>query len=130
MVHIDFFTVLISAVIYMIISSVWYSKYLFGKVWMRLKNIEKKDIRNKIFAYISNFAVAIVLSYFLSLIEIYLGATSFLDGIVAGAVVYIGFVFPTQIVSAIWVKNSFKVFLIDNGCFLLSLMIMGGVLVG
>lgn len=130
MIHVDFLTVLIAAVVYMIISIFWYSPYLFGNLWMKLKKLEKADIRKKPIALALNFVFALLLSYFLSLIEIFLGATSFWDGVIAGFLLYIGFVLPTQIIGVVWVKNTFKVFLIDNVCWMLSMMVMGGILVG
>ena len=128
MVHIDFLTVIVAAVVYMIIASLWYSSYLFGNIWTKLQG--KKNIRKRFPAFLFNFLAALVLSYFLSLVEIYLGTTSFWDGVIAGFIVYFGFIFTTQIISVIWEKNSFKIFLIDNLFFMLSLMVMGGILVG
>lgn len=127
MAHVDYFSVFVGALIFMIISSAWYSPFLFGNLW---KKYVQKEIRKKTFAFTATFFVAVILSYFLSLVEIYFGATSFWDGVISGFIIYIGFVFPTQIISVIWCKETFKIFLIDNFCYLLSLMVMGGVLVG
>lgn len=130
MVHIDFLTVLITAIVYMIIKAVWYSSFLFGKTWLKLNEVKVKDIRSKFVTYPLNFVVALILSYFLSLIEVYIGATSFWDGVVAGFVLWFGFVFTTQVPSIIWVKSSYKLFLIRNGFLLLVFMVMGAILVG
>lgn len=127
MFHIDYLTVIVASIVYMIILSLWYSKYLFGNIWLELR---EKEPRKKILGYVFNFFAALILAYFLSLVEVYLGATSFWDGVIVGFVVYFGFVFTTQIVSVIWFKNSFKLFLIDNVFYMISLMIMGGILVG
>ncbi|KPK31894.1 MAG: hypothetical protein AMS24_05330 [Chlamydiae bacterium SM23_39] len=130
MVHVDFLTVLVAAVVYFIMGIAWYSPYLFGAIWLRLKGIDKKKMRKNIFSYLGSFLVALILSYFLSLLEIYMGATSFWDGVVAGFVIYLGFVFTTQIPSIIWIKNNYKLFLIDNFFYFLSFMVVGGILVG
>lgn len=130
MFHIDFLTVLVAAIVYLIVKALWYSPYLFGKTWQQLKGIKSQDMRNKHIGHLLNFLVGLVLSYFLSLIEIYIGATSFWDGIVAGFVLWFGFVFTTQISTVIWVKNTFKAFLIRNGFLLLIFMVMGAILVG
>jgi hypothetical protein len=130
MVHIDLLTILITAIVYMILKALWYSPFLFGKTWSKLRAVKIKDIRSRYVTYPLNFIVALILSYFLSLIEIYLGATSFWDGVVAGFVLWFGFVFTTQVTSIIWVKSSYKLFLIRNGFFLLAFMVMGAILVG
>ena len=97
---------------------------------MELNDIKTKDVRNKVLAIFLNFLVAIILSYFISLLEIFFDVTSFWDGVIAGFIVYLGFVFPTQITKVVWVKKTFKLFLVDNVCWLLSIMVMGGILVG
>lgn len=130
MVHIDFLTILVAAIVYFIIGIAWYSPYLFGSMLLRLRGIDKKSIRKGFFSYLYSFFVALILSYFLSLLEIYMGATSFWDGVVAGFVLYLGFVFTTQIPSIIWIKNNYKIFFIDNFFYCVSFMVIGGILVG
>lgn len=130
MVHIDFLTVVVAAIIYMIIKIFWYSTVMFGEIMEDLKDVRPDEVTTKIIAYPLNFLVALILAYFISLIEIYVGATSFWDGIVAGFVLWLGFVFTTQITTVIWVKDSYKIFLIKNGFLLVAFMVMGAVLVG
>jgi hypothetical protein len=105
---------------------------LFGKMLQKLTGVKPGSLRNKYLCYTLNFFVAIILSFFISLIEIYIGATSFWDGIVVGFILWIGFVFTTQITSVIWVKNSdrVKIFFIRNGFLLLTFLVMGAILVG
>ena len=130
MVHIDFLTVLVAAIVYFIIKTLWYSSYLFGNLWFRLRGLKKEDVRKKYIGYPLNFIIAYIIGHFISLFEIYVGATSFWDGVVAGFILWLGFVFITQISEVIWVKRSYKVFLIRNGFFLLAFMVMGAILVG
>lgn len=130
MLHVDFLTVFIAAIVYMVISLAWYSPFLFGNMWLRLSKLESKDVRNKPLAIFCNFIIALILSYFISLIEIFLDVTSFWDGVIAGFIIYLGFVFTTQFTKVIWVKKTFKLFLLDNLCWLLSIMVMGGILAG
>ena len=130
MVHIDFLTVLVAAIVYLIIRGVWYSKQLFGNYWLNLKGISENNLRKKPLAFLGNFLVALILSYFLSFVEVYLGATSFWDGVVAGFIIWFGFIFPVQFTEVIWIKKSGKLFWLESSCILLSLMVMGGILVG
>lgn len=128
MIHIDFLTVFVAAVIYMMIKVLWYSPYLFGKIWLTLK--EKKELRSPYIAYPLNFLAALILSYFISLIEIYVGASSFWDGVFVGFILWLGFVFPIQLTQIIWIKDEIKLFLIKNGFLLLAFLVMGAILVG
>lgn len=130
MEHVDLLTVIVATLIYMIIHSFWYSPLLFGPLWKKLKGLKNEEMRKKWIAIFFNFISAFILAFFLSLIEVYVGANSFLDGIVAGFVIYVGFIFPILITDVIWVKKSFKLFLIENAPVLISVMTMGGLLAG
>jgi hypothetical protein len=130
MEHVDVIAALIAAFTYMLINGFWYSPLLFKDLWLELKGIKKEGLRNKWLSLFFNSIIAFILAFFLSLIEVYVGANSFLDGIVTGAIIYFGFIFPIQITNVIWVKKSFKLFFLENSCTLLSLMTMGGVVAG
>ena len=130
MIYVDLLTVLITAIVYMILKALWYSPFLFGKKWKKLREVKVRDIRKKYISYPLNFIVALILAYFISLMEVYIGATSFWDGVVSGFVLWFGFVFTTQVPSIIWVKDSPKLFLIRNGFLLIAFMVMGALLVG
>ena len=43
-VQIDLFAVLIAAILYMFIGVIWYSKYLFGPLWIKLSGVRDADI--------------------------------------------------------------------------------------
>lgn len=130
MEHVDVISAIIAAFTYILINSFWYSSLLFKEQWMELKGIKKEEMRNKWLSLFFSAVTAFILAFFLSLIEIYVGANSFLDGIVTGAIIYFGFIFPIQIANVIWVKKSFRLFFLENSCALLSLMTMGGVVAG
>jgi hypothetical protein len=125
--HVDFSSVIVAAIVYMIIRSLWYSHVLFGE---SLCVINKRERRNKYIGYVLSFFNACLLAYFISLIEIYVDATSFWDGIVVGFILWLGFVFTTQIPEVIWKKKNYKIFLLKNSFLLLAFLFMGAVLVG
>lgn len=130
MIHIDFLTVFVAAVIFILVKMLWYSPYLFGKMWIQIIAVKKKEIRNSYLGYSLTFLAALILSYFIALIEIYVGASSFWDGVVVGFILWFGFVFPIKLLQVIWIKNELKLFLVQNGFLLISFMVMGAILVG
>ncbi len=130
MEHVDLLTVIVAALIYVIINAFWYSPLLFGSLWKELKGLKNENMRNRWTAYFFHALCAFILAYFLSLIEVYVGANSFLDGIVAGFVIYLGFLFPLQIRDVILIKKRWKLFLLETIPAALALMTMGGVLAG
>jgi hypothetical protein len=127
MIEVDILSVIIATVVYMIISFIWFSPFIFGKIWKKVVPDIGKGA--KLIAYFSSLLIALVVAYFLAIIEGYLGVTSFWDGVVAGFIVWLGFVATTSVSSAIW-SNKWKVFFIEQGCWLINFIIMGGIIAG
>ncbi len=127
MVIIDIVNVVIAAVIFLILYSLWYAPLIFGNLRKKLTN---RDINRRWYFYIIIFIVAIVISYFLALIEGYLGVSSFWDGVIAGFIIWFGFVFTVQILLMGLTKAKWSIFFIDMGCLLLNFMIAAGIIAG
>ncbi len=125
-VYVDFLTVIVGAIVYVILGAIWYSPALFGKVWRKLKHVDKKP---KLFpALIGEFIVALIISFFLSLLMGFLGATSTIDGIYVGLGVWLGFVATTHFGAVLWSKMSFKLYLIYVGFWFFGFGILGAIL--
>jgi hypothetical protein len=127
-IQIDLFTVLIAAILYMIIGMVWYSKYLFGPAWLKLRGMKEAEMKKNKLNVLWGFLVALVIAYFLAFFEGYLGVTTVSDGMFVGFCLWLGFVATAQITGVIWGKMPFRLFCIDTGAKLLSLLVMGGVI--
>ncbi len=126
LVQVDLLTVFIAAVLNMIIGFFWYSKWLFGPVWMQLGKIKPEKFSKAGLLY--GFFVSFVIAYFLAFFEAYLGVTTVTDGMFVGFCFWLGFVFTTQISAVIWEKSPFQLFLLHTGCKLLSFLAMSGVI--
>lgn len=122
--NIDFVAILIAAVVNIIIGSVWYSRFLFGKM------PEKHHKAHKPYklAFLWNCVVIVITASVLGFLETFLGVTTVSDGMFVGFVVWAGFVATTQIYAVIWGKMNFKHFLVHTLCQLLSFLAMGGIL--
>ena len=126
-IHIDWLAVVIAAVLNMVIGFFWYSKWLFGDVWMKLRKFKEVDIGMKTPIFYA-FLVSLLIAYFLAFFEAYLGVTSVTDGMFVGFCFWLGFVATTQISSVIWCREPVRVFFLDTGCKLLSFLVMSGVI--
>ena len=129
MIYIDFYLVVIAAISYMLISALWYSKLFFKNRVSKIVKV-KKNKKELVIAYLISFIVALFISYFLALFQVYVGATTFTDGLLSGFIVWIGVVLPINLNSFIWKKSKKELFFIENGHYLLSLLVMGAVLIG
>ena len=112
----------------MAIGFFWYSKWLFGATWLKLKRMSEKETRGDYRAILYGFAVSLLIAFFLDFFEGYLGVTTVTDGMFVGFCFWLGFVATTQISSVIWGKAPYQLFLLDTGCKLLSYLVMGGVI--
>ncbi len=130
MEQIDLLTVIVAAFVGFVISLLWHSQYVFGPVWFKLTGLDKKNIKHYVATLPLFFILVLIVAYFLALIEIYLGVTSFWDGIIAGVVVWFGFVFTPGLSSVLWGRKKMQLFMIDVGCWCLIFVAMGGILAG
>lgn len=126
-VQIDLLTVIIAAILNMIIGYFWYSKWLFGAAWAKLNGVSMNGGHSKM-AVLYGFITSLVIAYFLAFFEAYMGVTTVTDGMFVGFCAWLGFAATTQISAVIWAHRPFKAFLLDTGCKLLSLLVMGGVI--
>ncbi len=124
----DYLAIAIAAVLYMVVNMVWYSSKLFGPLWVKLNGLKESNMKNRNLSFVWGFVVALVVAYFLAFFEGYLGVTTVSDGMYVGFCIWLGFIATTQISPVIWCKKPVRLFLIETGSKLLSLLVMGGVI--
>lgn len=125
-VQIDWFTVVIAAIINMVIGFFWYSRWLFGPTWLKLKKMKEEKPTAPTLIY--SLIISLLIAYFLAFFEGYLGVTSVTDGMFVGFCFWLGFVATTQISAVLWEKYPFRLFAIDTSYKLLSFLVMSGVI--
>ncbi len=125
-IQIDLLTVVVAAALNMIIGFLWYSKWLFGPKWMKLRKMKEEHMDKMSLLY--GFIASLVIAYFLAFFEASLGVTTVTDGMFVGFCMWLGFVATTQISSVIWGRAPFELFALDTGYKLLSFLVMGGVI--
>jgi hypothetical protein len=126
--QVDWLTVGVAAVLNMIIHFVWYSKWLFGPVWIKLSELKEKDIKKTKSSFFFGFLVSLFIAYFLAFFEGHLGVASVSDGMFIGFLLWLGFIATTEISSVIWCKKPSKLFVLHTSCRLLSFLVMSGVI--
>jgi len=128
--HANLLAVLVGAIINMIVGSAWYSPFLFSKQWMKITGRKMTDINKKAAnkMYAITFITSLVLSYVLAHFLFYTNAHTAVDGVKTALWLWIGVVATTQIPNYLFEERPLKLFLINAGCYLVSLSIMGAVL--
>jgi hypothetical protein len=122
-----FWAVVGAAVIYIVVSMIWYSQMLFGKAWMKLAKVNMKNTKHGMFpSIIGSIIVALIIAYFLACMVHRFKSFDFMNGAGIGFWIWLGFVATTEFSNVLWAKKPFKMYLIDTGCWLVTFVLMGG----
>jgi hypothetical protein len=135
-IPLNFVTVVVAAAVSFALGFLWYGP-LFGKTWMHLSGISKQQMekaKNKnmtgIFALsaFGSFVMAFVLMHSLTFASTYLHLSGFNAGLQVAFWNWIGFIAPVTMGSVLWEGKSWKLWILNNGFWLISLSVMGGIL--
>ena len=133
---INYWAVLVSAILSMVIGSIWHGPLLFGKKFMQLmgmdkwtpeeqEKMKKSMVRTYIVQFVSSLVMFFVLAWYIS--------TSVHTGVYGGMAnafgLWLGFVVPLALSSAIW-GGKMAMFWINVGNMLVTLLVAGAIIGG
>jgi uncharacterized protein DUF1761 len=126
--HINYLALLFAAIARFLFGWLWYSPFLFGKSWMALTNCNPDDMKRRMPVLapadlICNFVMAFVLVHAVH----YAGALSAGQGAAVGFFNWLGFIATVMLMMTLYEKRSAKLFWINSGFQLISLLIMGAI---
>lgn len=132
-VQINPVAILIAGIVSMVVGFLWYSPMLFGKVWMKLTGMTKEDMEKgkkdmpKIYGL--SFVGALLMAFVLKHASVYAGNYYNMSGIQLGLMTafwnWLGFVMPVQMTGWLFDKKPFKLFVLNTGYQLASMIAMG-----
>lgn len=128
-VDLNYAAIFVAALIFMAVGFVWYSLPVFGKDWMKEVGLTEKEVQSGpgsgyVFAMLAGLVQAFVLAHFV----VYTGAVSWIDGLVTGAWIGVGFTAMSIGANYIFAKRSLRLWLIDSGYYVLALALSGALL--
>lgn len=127
-----FLTVLLGAISMMILGYLWYSRFLFGKQWIRLSGWTEEDMKNNNQGnmaprWITQVVLAIieawVLYYFFSLLNI----TAFGQAVQFSFFAWLGLMVPILYGEVLWNKRPFALFTINSLYHLAGLILISSI---
>lgn len=137
-VPVNYLAVILAAVASMIVGFVWYGPLLFSKIWMKEMGLTAKDMEmnkdksNKMYmmSMVGSLVMAFVLSHVMVFSMSYFkGAYSSVEtGLMSAFWMWFGFVAPVQMTDVLFGGRSMKLWKINTGYQLTSLLAMGLVL--
>ena len=132
-VEVDWLGIVVAAAAVMVISSLWYSKMVFGKTWQKLVGLKDSDMQKGAGMAIAKAAVLSLLTAYVLSHLIYL-SYSFYDlswvqtGLTTAFWVWLGFVFTWQMMNGAFEQRPNKLVLINVSNQLVNLLVMGAIL--
>ena len=129
-VNLNLWAVLAAAAARMALGALWYSKILFGKLWVSLQKRSEEDIckegSGKAFA--GSFVAALIFSAVLAALLDLSGADTAADAAQVGGIVWLGFIATTQSAELFFGGKPLKLFLLDTSFQLVSTVAMSVIL--
>lgn len=132
-VIINYWAVLVSGLVCMIVGSLWYSPLVFGNVWMKLSGMTEKQLeeakkkgmgKTYVISFLSTLVMAYVLGHFVDYAE----ATTFMLGMQTGFWIWLGFIATVMLGMVLWDNKPFTLYLINTLHYLVCLLLIGGLL--
>jgi len=125
---INYLALVVAAIARFLFGWLWYSPLLFGKTWMSLTNCSPEEMKRRMpllasLDLISNFVMSFVLVHAVH----YAGATNAGQGAAVGFFNWLGFIATVTLMATLYEKRPLKLFWINNGFQLISLLIMGAI---
>lgn len=122
--------VVVAAVLNMVAGALWYSPLLFARQWVALSGVGEDRMRqlSPIRAYVLLFAASLVMAFVLAQIVIATKATTVIEGLQAGFLVWLGFVATSSGANYMFEGRPRRLFAINTGYVLVALMLMGALL--
>ncbi len=126
----NYFAIIVAAIIYVVIGAIWYSPAVFGKLWAKFSGCDPESCKGKnmVVSWVGCCVVALITAWGLSVLIRNLGYSDFIAGGYVGILAWAGFVMTTQACGVLWGKRNPAEWLIHASCSLLSLWIMGGII--
>lgn len=122
------------ALVPLVVGTLWYSRFMFGSLWMRYVQIDETTtvvpkgamLRKSIISYVSYFLIA----YALGVLVQYLIIATLVPALILALVVSLGFVVPALASDFIWAPTakSWGLYYIHAGFFMVSIALMSVIL--
>jgi len=133
--NINLLAVLVAAISTMVVGFLWYSPLLFAKPWMKEMGYDPNDkVRMEEMkksagpAYGGSFVASLLSAFILALFLHEMRVVSLHIGMAVGFHVWLGFVATVQLTSALFTKQSMKLFGINTGYQLVCYLAMAAIL--
>jgi hypothetical protein len=128
--HINYFAVIVAAILNMVVGAIWYGPMLFAKQWMTVNNINPEDMKdvNPAPMYAQSIVVTVVSYFVLAIAMNITGTATIPSGMSVAFWLWLGFIAPVQYTANLFSSKKVTAFFIDTGYQLITMLIAGGLI--
>ncbi len=125
---VNYWAVLVCAIVNMLIGMFWYSPMAFGDVWAKAGSFPIDQLAPTPWHFLGAAIVSLVIAWALAQVLVRAEVKGIGEGIVLGLIIWFGFIATTHFSSVIWAGKPFPIFLIDTGCLLAYMVVDSSIL--
>ncbi len=128
-VPINYWAVLVAAIVKFVLGAVWYSPVAFLKPWMAATGVTRESMKAAMpKAIIADAVGALIMAWVLAHAVYFAGAHSIAQGAGVGFFNWLGFIAVTMLPATIYENRPIRLFRINSTYLLIALVIMGAIL--
>ena len=126
-IDLNWLAILVAAFVPVVVGALWYSPVLFARPWMREIGRSPEELTGASLGYGLSALAAIVSSYVLARVVRWAEVDDLLNGALVGLLLWLGFVATIVAVQTYFGGRSRRLWAIDAGYWLVSLLVMGAI---
>ena len=135
-IQVNYLAVIAAGIVSMVLGFLWYSPAVLGKPWMKEKGISAETLKKEQkemgkwygVSFVFSLIMAYVLFHVMAMAMNFFHYTRLSTGLSSAFWMWLGFIMPVQATATIFGGKNFKLFGIDTGYQLVSILAMGVVL--
>lgn len=120
--------IVVAALLYFFIGSIWYSPVLFAQAWMKEIGKSKEELNPNPFIYILCFILTVIAAFAMACVFEITGLTGLVAGLFAGLASGLALAAATAITMMFNDYRKYKLYLINVGYHVVSFTVMGALL--
>jgi hypothetical protein len=129
MLPVNWWAIIVAAILRMVVGSVWYSPIAFVKPWQALTGVTPESMQKGLArAIVIDLVLSLVMAFAIANIVVAGNITGWLNGALAGFWLWLGFVVATHLPLWAYENRPLKLIAINAGSNLVSIVLMGALL--
>jgi hypothetical protein len=127
-VSVNILAVIVAAAAVQVLGMVWFSKPVFGTLWLQLGKFKPADMKNPALPFVVSIVTSLLTAYILAHFVAYTGVADLTGAFTLAFWLWLGFEAGPTLMHMMFEVKPFMLFLIHAGFDLASLLLMAGIL--